>query len=343
MPPIYNFSAGPAAPPCPLRPPVPEEMTRPARYYYEAAQAMLRELARPPEGYRFLLLPWGAAAQLKWLFCQLLPREGRAALLPSGHWSRLAAQAAAAGGVPAVPGASRPPGWPFRLPEWEDPLPAQLGYLCLNNTDTGAAFPRVQRPKGLPLAVDASSVWFAAPVPLEKADLWFASAQKNLGSPGFTVMLARQELLRPAPFLPEACQLRRYLRWEDHPFRGEERFRAGLFLLCQGLRHLEQLGGLEAAGRLTGEKSRRLYAFLEQSQRLRPMVEEPFRSLTNVTFTTGSRREDLRLTQAAERAGLLNLGGQLPWGGLRASCYLGAAPQAVEALVAFLTRWEENS
>ena len=75
MPPIYNFSAGPAAPPCPLRPPVPEEMTRPARYYYEAAQAMLRELACPPEGYRFLLLPWGAAAQLKWLFCQLLPSQ----------------------------------------------------------------------------------------------------------------------------------------------------------------------------------------------------------------------------------------------------------------------------
>ena len=59
MPPIYNFSAGPAAPPCPLRPPVPEEMTRPARYYYEAAQAMLRELACPPGDTAFCCCPGG--------------------------------------------------------------------------------------------------------------------------------------------------------------------------------------------------------------------------------------------------------------------------------------------
>ena len=91
------------------------------------------------------------------------------------------------------------------------------------------------------------------------------------------------------------------------------------------------------------EKPKILYDFLDQSRLFKGTVRKEDRSLMNVPFVTGDKELDARFVKEAEAAGFVNLKGHRTVGGMRASIYNAMPLEGVEALVAFMKKFEEEN
>ena len=85
------------------------------------------------------------------------------------------------------------------------------------------------------------------------------------------------------------------------------------------------------------------YDFLDQSKMFKGTVEPKDRSLMNVPFVTGNAELDAKFVKEAKAAGLENLKGHRSVGGMRASIYNAMPYEGVEALVAFMNKFEEEN
>jgi phosphoserine aminotransferase len=102
-------------------------------------------------------------------------------------------------------------------------------------------------------------------------------------------------------------------------------------------------GGLEAMQKRNIEKAKILYDFLDQSKLFKGTVEPASRSLMNVPFVTGNEELDAKFVKEAKAAGFENLKGHRSVGGMRASIYNAMPKAGVEALVAFMKKFEEEN
>lgn len=72
-------------------------------------------------------------------------------------------------------------------------------------------------------------------------------------------------------------------------------------------------------------------------------VEPDSRSLMNVPFVTGDKELDAKFIKEASAAGFVNLKGHRSVGGMRASIYNAMPLKGVEALVAFMKKFEKEN
>ena len=91
------------------------------------------------------------------------------------------------------------------------------------------------------------------------------------------------------------------------------------------------------------EKAAILYDYLDNSKMFRGTVRKEDRSLMNVPFVTGDKDLDAKFVKEATAAGLVNLKGHRTVGGMRASIYNAMPKEGVEALVAFMKKFEEEN
>lgn len=91
------------------------------------------------------------------------------------------------------------------------------------------------------------------------------------------------------------------------------------------------------------KKAKVLYDYLDASRMFCGTVEPKDRSLMNVPFVTGDEELDAKFVRAAKAAGFENLKGHRTVGGMRASIYNAMPTQGVEALVAFMKKFEEEN
>ena len=91
------------------------------------------------------------------------------------------------------------------------------------------------------------------------------------------------------------------------------------------------------------KKAKLLYDFLDQSQLFKGTVVKEDRSLMNVPFVTGNEELDAKFVKEAKAARLENLKGHRTVGGMRASIYNAMPYEGVEALVAFMKKFEEEN
>ena len=106
---------------------------------------------------------------------------------------------------------------------------------------------------------------------------------------------------------------------------------------------LKAMGGLEEMQKRNIEKAKILYDYLDQSKLFKGTVEPNSRSLMNVPFVTGDKDMDAKFVKEAKAAGLVNLKGHRTVGGMRASIYNAMPKEGVEALVAFMKKFEEEN
>ena len=103
------------------------------------------------------------------------------------------------------------------------------------------------------------------------------------------------------------------------------------------------MGGLKAMKELNEKKAAILYDFLDNSKLFKGTVRKEDRSLMNVPFVTGDADLDAKFVKEAKEAGFENLKGHRSVGGMRASIYNAMPIEGVEALVAFMKKFEEEN
>ncbi len=300
---------------------------------------LLTDLLRIPEGYRILFMQGGARGQFGLLPMNLLPKIGSADYVMTGTWSETAIEEARIVGTAREAGSTRnADGTYTRVPRPEelelDPGAAYV-HVTSNNTIFGTQFFDFPDTGSVPLVADMSSDVAWAPLDVSRFGLIYAGAQKNLGIPGITVVVIREDLIeRGRTDLPRIFQYRTLAK-ADSLQNTITTF--AVYMMRNVLRWVREQGGLEAMERRNRSKAERLYGAVDASPDFyRCPVEPASRSVMNAVFRLPSEELEAKFVAEAKEHGMVGLKGHRSVGGIRVSMYNAMEPSGVETLVSFM-------
>ena len=353
---VYNFSAGPAMMPEPVLEEIAAEvlnyrgsgmsvmeMSHRSKVFQDIlaqAESDLRELMHIPENYKVLFVQGGGTVQFDMVPMNLM-KNGVACYVETGAWSKKAIAEAKRYGEVQIVASSADKNFSY-IPDCSDldiPDNADYVYICENETIHGTTWHHLPNTKGKILVADQSSMFLSRPCDVSKYGLIWAGVQKNVGPAGMAIVIIREDLIRED--VPEFVPT--YLRYKTHADADSLYNTPNCWAIyCCGkvFKYLLDNGGLEAMAQRNAEKAAILYDFLDQSKFFTGAVRKEDRSYMNVPFVSPSKEQDAEVVAATKAAGFDNLKGHKSVGGLRASIYNAMPKEGVEALVAFLKKYE---
>ncbi len=313
------------------------------RAVLESARERLIALLGIPANYRVLFLAGGAMHQFSAVPMNLVDADSglrTAAYADSGYWSRRAMQEAARFAEVSVV-ARHNEGEAVAAPivgNWRLPPGCAYCHITANETVDGLAYPAWPDTGEVPLVADATSCFLAAPLDVSRFGLVYASAQKNIGPSGMTVVIVRDDLLqRPARSAPSPVCYR--LQAEQDGCLNTPPVMA-IEIATLVFQWIAESGGLSAMAEVNRRKADLLYRAIDHSDGFYTAPVIPaYRSITNVRFHLADDSLTERFLIAAEKAGLVNLRGHRHVGGLRASLYNAMPLAGVTALVDFMNEF----
>ena len=348
----FNFSPGPAALPDAVITRAREEF---ANYHgvgasameishrgasfmeiYRRAESLTRELLGVPAEYDVLFLPGGAAGMTAAIPMNLAPDGGAAAYAVTGYWSRLAA--AEGGKFCAAAVAADGEGGGFRrIPpadEWREVEGAAYLHYADNETIHGLEFPSPPE-HSAPLVSDMTSNILSRPIRVSDYGLIYASAQKNLGPAGVTLVVVRRDLVRTGGGgrvegvegvggIPKvwdfAAQTKRESMVNTPPTFQ-------IYMMALVLEWTKEQGGASEMARRATHRADAIYEVLDASNFYSAPAATEHRSRMNIPFFLPDEALTADFLREAEGRGLIGLKGHSATGGCRASIY-NAMPQA---------------
>ena len=356
---VYNFSAGPAV--------LPEDVLREAseemldyrgtgmsvmemshrscsfQEIIDQAEADLRELAGIPDNYRVLFLQGGASLQFAMIPMNLM-KNRKADFILTGQWSKKAYKEAGKYGEARVIASSEDQTFSY-IPDCSDldiSPDADYVYICENNTIYGTKFKELPNTKGKTLVADVSSCFLSEPMDVTRYGLVYGGVQKNIGPAGVVIAIIREDLITE-DVLPGTPTMMTYKTHMDAGSLYNTPNTYGIYICGKVFQWLKKQGGLEAMKEYNKKKAKILYDYLDESSLFKGTVVPKDRSLMNVPFVTGDKDLDARFVKEAAAAGLVNLKGHRTVGGMRASIYNAMPMEGVEALVAFMKKFEKEN
>ena len=356
---VYNFSAGPAV--------LPEEVLKEAqeemldyrgcgmsvmemshRYkvfqnIIDEAEADLRDLMGIPSNYKVLFLQGGASLQFSLIPMNLM-KNGVADYIVTGQWAKKAYAEAQKYGKANKIASSEDKTFSY-IPDCSD-LPispdADYVYICENNTIYGTKYKKLPNTKGKTLVADVSSCFLSEPVNVSDYGIIYGGVQKNIGPAGMVISIVRDDLITD-DVLPGTPTMMKFKTHADAGSLYNTPNCYCIYMCGKVFKWLKKMGGLEVMKQRNEEKAKLLYDFLDQSKLFKGTVVPEDRSLMNVPFITGNADLDAKFVKESKEAGLENLKGHRTVGGMRASIYNAMSKEGVEALVAFMKKFEEEN
>ena len=356
---VYNFSAGPAV--------LPEEVLREAQEemmeykdsgmsvmemshrskvfqnIIDEAEADFRELVHIPEHYKVLFLQGGASLQFAMIPMNLM-KQKEADYIVTGQWAKKAAKEAEKYGKVCVIASSEDRTFSY-IPDCSDleiSENADYVYICENNTIYGTKFKQLPNTKGKPLVADVSSCFLSEPMDVSRYGVIYGGVQKNIGPAGVVIVIIREDLITDN-VLPGTPTMLSYKTHAEAGSLYNTPPAYGIYICGKVFRWIRKQGGLEAMRSYNEKKASILYDYLDQSRLFHGTVVPKDRSLMNVPFITGNEALDGKFVKEAQAAGLLNLKGHRSVGGMRASIYNAMPMEGVEALTAFMEKFEKEN
>ena len=356
---VYNFSAGPAVLPEEVLKEAADEMldyrgtgmsvmemshrSKAFETIIQEAEADLRELMDIPDNYKVLFLQGGASQQFAMIPMNLM-KNRVADYIVTGQWAKKAADEAEKYGTVNRIASSADKTFSY-IPDCSD-LPvsedADYVYICENNTIYGTKFKELPNTKGKTLVADVSSCFLSEPVDVTKYGVIYGGVQKNIGPAGVVIVIIREDLITE-DVLPGTPTMLKYKTHADADSLYNTPPAYGIYICGKVFKWLKKMGGLSAMKEKNEKKAKLLYDFLDESKLFKGTVEKKDRSLMNVPFVTGDKDMDAKFVKEAQAAGFVNLKGHRTVGGMRASIYNAMPYEGVEALVAFMKKFEEEN
>ena len=356
---VYNFSAGPAV--------LPEEVLKEAAAemldykgcgmsvmemshrsqvfddIIKEAEQDLRDLMHIPDNYKVLFLQGGASQQFAMIPMNLMKNKV-ADYIVTGQWAKKAYQEAQKYGKVNKIATSEDKTFSY-IPDCSD-LPvspdADYVYICENNTIYGTKFKTLPNTKGKTLVADVSSCFLSEPVDVTKYGIIYGGVQKNIGPAGMVITIIREDLITD-DVLEGTPTMLKFKTHADAASLYNTPNCYCIYMCGKVFKWLKKMGGLEVMKERNEKKAKLLYDYLDSSKLFKGTVEKDSRSLMNVPFVTGDKDLDAKFVKEAKAAGLENLKGHRTVGGMRASIYNAMPYEGVEALVAFMKKFEEEN
>ncbi len=361
----WNFSAGPSVLPMEVKQRIQVDLEenmslgtslmelphRGGQFQSVLEQAVhdLRALLNLPNDWHILWLQGGARAQNTFIPLNFIGLKSHhcADYIVSGHWSETSFSEAKRLGfdVSAYPALGV---HSSHLSTNPDLLACDVRdhvsyvHLCWNETVNGmeyASQPRLSD-TSIPLVVDVSSNFLSRPIDFSTPACFYASAQKNAGIAGLTIVLVHESLLgEPLASCPEMFNYSEIAR-VGKPLNTLPTF--PLYVSSLVFQWVLSQGGLSVMEDRAKQKSNRLYQFIDTSDMYVTHVSPTSRSRMNVVFFLKDPALTQTFLEKAAQVGLLYLRGHSAVGGIRVSMYNAMPMEAVDDLIAFMQHFEEG-
>ena len=188
---------------------------------------------------------------------------------------------------------------------------------------------------------DVSSCFLSEPVDVTKYGVIYGGVQKNIGPAGVVIMIIREDLITDDVLECTPTML----KWKtqadaDSLYNTPPAY--GIYICGKVFKWIKAQGGLEAMKERNEKKAALLYDYLDNNTFFKGTVEKKDRSIMNVPFVIGDKELEAQFVKEAEANGLVSLKGHRSVGGMRASIYNAMPYEGVEALVAFMKKFEKE-
>ncbi len=356
---VYNFSAGPAVLPEEVLAEAAAEMLdyagtgmsvmemshRSAAFkkIIEEAEADLRELMGIPDNYRVLFMQGGATLQFAGIPMNLM-LSGKADYIVSGSWSKKAFKEAKIFGEPRLVASSEDQNFSCipNVDELEFDPEADYVYICENETIYGTKYHKLPETGDVPLVADVSSCFLSEPIDVEKYGVIYGGVQKNVGPAGMAIVIIREDLIKEE-WLANTPTYMRYKVQADAGSCSNTPPCYTIYLCGKVFKWIKAQGGLAGMKERNERKAKLLYDYLDSTDFYTATARKEDRSIMNVPFVTGDAELDAKFVAEAKQAGIENIKGHRSVGGMRASIYNAMPYEGVEALVAFMKKFEAEN
>jgi phosphoserine aminotransferase len=351
---IFNFSSGPATIPLPVLEKARAEMLSIkdsgmsvmeishrsdlfGRILADAERG-IRVLLNIPDDYSVIFTQGGATQQFSVIPMNFLARGEVATFIITGVWGEKAATEASRYGTTKIIFSGKDTGYSTVPTQDQLHIPSGAKYVHYTSNETidGVEFHYDLDGGSIPVVCDASSNILSKPIDIEKYDLIYSGAQKNIGPSGVTVVIVRNELLHQVSNknIPGVMDLGRLAK-ENSMVNTPNTW--GIYLISLVCEWLTGQGGLTVMGERNSAKAKLVYEAIDQSDGFYTGNAEPeSRSKMNVTFRLDSEELSERFCREASLLGLDGLRGHRSVGGVRASIYNAMPKEGVERLVEFM-------
>jgi len=317
-----------------------------------AAESNVRLLLAIPDNYQVLFLQGGATAQFG-LLVQNLDHAGHIAIANTGHWSAKAISIA--GSMTRVsevcclqsrPNLSIPP-----VDDWQLPKDVSYLHVCDNETINGVTYSDalvrsvsdVTAALGIPLIADMSSSLFSRPVDISRYGLIYASAQKNFGLAGLTMVIVRDDLLSTSRTRNVMPPVFSYAAMSDTGSMLNTPPTFAWYAAGLVFQWLREKGGLAVMQKENQAQAQRLYRCIDLHDIYINGVATDNRSIMNVPFQLPDNSMLSAFLEAAAAAGMIGLKGHKSVGGVRASIYNAASNDAVDSLIELMDHFARQT
>lgn len=291
---------------------------------------LIRSILDVPANYSIVFLQGGASSHFTLVPYNLLPQGAKAAYLDTGVWANKALQEVKIYGEPICVASSKDAVYNFIPKVFEVPNDARYLHITTNNTIYGTQIHTIPD-VSVPLIADMSSDIFSKRIDINKFDLIYAGAQKNLGPAGVTIAIIKDGILGKSG--RELSTMWDYQTYIDHNSNYNTPPVFAIYTCLLTLRWLKNKGGIEAIEQLNNRKAELLYKEIDRNSIFKGHAITEDRSKMNVTFTALNKGIENEFAKLCKESGLHGLEGHRTTGGFRASLYNALPMSSVEFLV----------
>ena len=303
----------------------------------------LRALLFIPKEYEIICMQGGGSLQfVDAAFNLSLERNRKVGCVVSGHWSALAYQQMRKIALlkTVLSASSEENGEFLNVPPVESwKIEADMDFIHFTSNETAHGVQYHDLPKlkdnNPTLVCDMSSDILSRLVNIREYGLIYASAQKNIGPAGVTIIIIRKDLMqRAGDNFPDVLRYASYPP-NDGMYHTPPTF--SIYVCGLVTSWLRKLGGIPYICEFNQKKSDKLYAAIDNSDGFyRNKVNKKSRSIMNIVFQTKNKDLDSAFVKEAEEKKLYFLKGHKAVGGMRASLYNAMPMEGVEALINFM-------
>lgn len=292
--------------------------------------ALVKELLKIGDEYAVLFLTGGASSQFFMTALNILDDNDTGLYINTGTWSTKAIKEAKLYGNVEVIASSKDKNFSYIPKDYSIPSNAKYLHITSNNTIFGTQFHNLPD-TDVRIICDMSSDIFSRSIDINRYDVIYAGAQKNMGPAGTTLVIVKKDILgKVNRKIPSMLNYETHIA-KDSAFNTPPVFPIYVSMLT--MQWIKENGGVDAMNQRNIEKANLLYNEIDSNPMFFSPVAKEDRSLMNITFLLRDSSKEEAFIIAAAAAGCVGIKGHRSVGGFRASIYNSMPKESVQALV----------
>lgn len=305
----------------------------------DEVRALVRELLVLDSDHEVLFLHGGATTQFMQVPMNLLNEDETAAYTDTGVWGTKAIKEAKLFGNVDVVCSSKDANYNYIPKDFAVRNDAKYFHITTNNTIYGTQWQSIPK-VSIPIVADMSSDIFSRRRDYNSIALFYAGAQKNMGSAGVTLVVVNKDILGTVKrAIPTIMDYRNHIR-DGSMLNTPPVFAVYVSMLT--LQWLKEMGGVNAMEAANNEKAAMLYNAIDTSALFKATAAKEDRSKMNVCFVMNDASLEKSFLTFAEQHNIYGIKGHRTVGGFRASLYNALSLTSVEYLIDVMKEFEKK-